>query len=316
MDKRITGPMLLIGLLLLAFCPSVHSDQTISKSQVVSDTLQQNTYKVYSLSEQLPKGCVFTLFLKVDSGSGYGYVFLQRGTETVYEWVAGTGSLAAFSIAFPTYYSAYITRGGLYSLNVSAINFGGPLSYTFFYDFSEQLEANNSKLIPLEGGTASFYADLNSGDTVSMNLTSPSGSDFDVQVFSGYSYLMIVPPVASTLSPGSTKTLSFTALNTARHFVFVTAGTGNGTFSLQSSVTPLTPTYEQLQSNYNQLNSTYQNLLTQNSNLQTNYNSLANDLNNTKNLVYIVLAITLIIIVINVYHIAKKPPANKETKNQ
>ena len=95
-------------------------------------------------------------------------------------------------ILIPYYYLYFITRSGAYLINVTS-SWGESLNYTFFYDFSEPLQTDNTKSIPLEGCIASYHADLNSGDRVSLNLTSPSGSDFDIYVYFGYSYMMLSP---------------------------------------------------------------------------------------------------------------------------
>ena len=191
--------MLALTLLILALSPSVHSEQTISRGQVVSDSIPSNGYKVYDLSEQLPKGCIFMMYFKVDVGS-YGYVNLQRGTETGFQWTVGAGALSTLYFMYPYYTTAFITRKSSYALNVTTLPYGAGLNYTFFYDFSDELQTNNTKTIPLEEGIASYCADLSSGDKLTLNLTTPSGSDFDMQVFYGYSaYMSMSLAVAKAL---------------------------------------------------------------------------------------------------------------------
>jgi len=175
----------------------------------------------------------------------------------------------------------------------TSFGLGGILNYTFFYDFSDELQANNSKTIPLEGGVASYYVDLRSDDKVSLNLASPSGSDFDMQVFSSYSYL--APSVASTVSAKSPESLSFVAASEGRYFIFVSATTGNGTFNLQSSIAPQASTYEEL---------------------RARADSLQSALDNIKNVMYILIALAVISVVINVYLATRKPSVKTETKTQ
>lgn len=283
--------LLAIILLFLSLSPSAHSEQTINRGQMVSDTVPSNSHKVYSLSEQLPKGCIFSIWFRVNEG-GYGLVALQKGTETVFVWTVGVGSVIMYA-PLPMYYSVFINRNGSYTLNVTSTSFGlgGILNYTFFYDFSDELQANNSKTIPLEGGVASYYVDLRSDDKVSLNLASPSGSDFDMQVFSSYSYL--APSVASTVSAKSPESLSFVAASEGRYFIFVSATTGNGTFNLQSSIAPKASTYEEL---------------------RARADSLQSALDNIKNVMYILIALAVISVVINVYLATRKPSVKTETK--
>lgn len=319
LNKRVAILLLVMILVFLVFSPSAHSEQTINRGQVVSDAIPSAPpplygYKVYNLSEQLPKACIFTMYFKVNVGS-YGTVSLQRATETVFQWTVGTGVQSVLAI-YPMYYTAFISRKGSYTLNVTNQGFGESLNYTFFYDFSDELEANNSKTIPLEEGIASYYVDLSSGDKVSLNLTSPSGADFDMQVFYGYSYLMLSPAVASTVSENLSKSLSFKAASEGRYFIFITATTGNGTFNLQSSTAPPSPTYEELQSNYNLLNSSYENLRGYYDNLQASYNSLQADLGNVRNIMYVLIAITVVSVVTNVYLLTRKPSVKAEIKAQ
>jgi hypothetical protein len=286
-------------LLFVALSPVAHAEQAISRGQLISGVVASNSYEMYTLSEQLPKACVFTIYFRVNEGT-YGVVTLQRGTETVYQWTVGSGVIAAL-VPFPMYYTAFIARNDSYSLNVTSPGFGGSLNYTFFYDFSDQLQTNNSKSIPLEGGMASYYSDLESGNKVSLNLMSPPGSDFDIEVFFGYSYMMLSPPVASTVFTNSSKTLSFRAANEGRYFIFIAATTGGGAFNLQSSIVPQTPTYDELQSNYDQLNSSFQDLQA--------------ELASVRSVMYILAAITAISVIATVDLATRKPVVKAETKN-
>lgn len=288
--KEIIIPMLTVLLLSLAFSFPVHSDQAISKGQLVSDTIPSDSHKEYYLSEELPKGSVFTICIKVNKGI-YGTFYLQRGTELVFSWTVGMGIPALYT---PYYYSCFITRSGAYLLNVTS-SWGESLNYTFFYDFSEPLQTNNTKSIPLEGGVASYHVDLNSGDRVSLNLTSPSGSDFDIYVYFGYSYMMISPPIGYTVSSTSSETLNFTAENGGRYFIFVISSMGTGTFYLRSSIIPQAPTYEEL---------------------QADYNSLLAELGNIRNLIYILITTTIISIATTVYFAARKPKVKPETETK
>lgn len=317
MKKSVVISLLAMTLLILALSPTVHSEQTISRGQVVSDSIPSNGYKVYDLSEQLPKGCIFMMYFKVDVGS-YGYVNLQRGTETAFQWTVGAGALSTLYLMYPYYTTAFITRKSSYALNVTTLPYGGGgLNYTFFYDFSDELQTNNTKTIPLEGGIASYYADLSCGDKVTLNLTTPSGSDFDMQVFYGYSvYMSMSPAVANTLYENSSKSLSFRAASEGRYFIFVTATTGIGTFNLQSTIEHQTPTYEQLQSSYNQLNSSYEDLKGHYDNLQASYNSLQTGLGNVTMAMYALIGTTVVLLVINVYLVRRKPSVKAETKTQ
>jgi hypothetical protein len=316
MKKSVVISLLALTLLILASSPSVHSEQTISRGQVVSDSIPSNSYKVYDLSEQLPKGCIFMMYFKVDVGS-YGYVNLQRGAETAFQWTVGAGALSTLYSMYPYYTTAFITRKGSYALNVTTIAYDGGLNYTFFYDFSDELQTNNTKTIPREGGIASYYADLSSGDKVTLNLTTPSGSDFDMQVFYGYSvYMSMSPAIANTLYENSSKSLSFRAASEGRYFIFVTATTGIGTFNLQSTIEHQTLTYEQLQSSYSQLNSSYEDLKGHYDNLQASYDSLQTGLGNVTMAMYVLTATTVVLLVINVYLVRRKPSAKAETKTQ
>ena len=301
--KRVIILTLVAALLLVVSNPPALSQQTIDKGQLISDVVLPNNYKVYTLSDQVPKGCLFTIDFKVNEGgtSVSGVVALQRGTETVYQWSVGLGGIGMIMPLF-MYYTVFITRSGTYYLNVTVQSWSEKLNYAFFYDFSDQLQVDNSKGIPLEGGIASYYVDLKSGDKASLNLTSPPGSDFDMQVFFGYSYLMLSPPVASTTYTSSSETLSFKAANEGRYFILITAASGNGTFNLKSSVTPQVPTYEELQSNYDVLNSSFQNLQT--------------ELSNVRNVMYALIAITGISVVTTLYLATRKRPAKIENKSQ
>jgi hypothetical protein len=298
--EKIMFSVLALFLLIMVFSPPVRSEQMISKGQLVSGVISLGGYKVYNLSEQLPKGCIFSICTKLYGGS-YGNFILQRGTEMVYQWSVGSGISGVTSI-IPYYYSVLVTRGGSYSLNVSSLYSAESLSYAFYYDSSDQLEVNNTKTIPLEGGTASFYADLDSGDNVSLSLASPPLADYDMQVFFGYSYMMLSGPVATTMFTDASKTLNFKAANAGRYFVFVTATMGNGTFNLQSSVTHHISTDDELQSNYDKLNSSFQNLQA--------------ELSNIRNVMYVLMAITAISVVTTAYVATRKTPVATETETQ
>jgi hypothetical protein len=283
-------------ILIVAFVPHIHSDQTdqtISRCQLVSDIIPPNSHKVYNLSEGLTKASVFTMWFKVNSG-GYSYVYLQRGTEIVSGWPVGLST--GMPIPLQYYYSCFVTRSGSYSLNVTT-TWGESLNYTFFYDFNEPLLTNNTKSIPSEGGMASYYADLNSGDVVSLSLTSPSGSDFDIYVYFGYSYMMMSPPFAYTTSSNSPETLSLTAKNEGRYFIFVISSMGSGTFYLKSSIIPQAPTYDY-------------------DDLRAHCDSLLAELGNIRNLIYILITTTVISIATTVYFAARKPKVKPETETK
>jgi hypothetical protein len=124
------------------------------------------------------------------------------------------------------------------------------------------------------------------------------------------------PAVANTLYENSSKSLSFRAATEGRYFILVTATTGIGTFNLQSTIEHQTPTYEQLQSSYNQLNSSYEDLKSHYDNLQASYNSLQTGLGNVTMAMYALIATTVVLLVINVYLVTRKPSVKAETKTQ
>ncbi|MEM3730773.1 MAG: hypothetical protein QW667_01120 [Candidatus Bathyarchaeia archaeon] len=138
---------MIIFLLMASSVRTVHCQEKISRGQLVYDSLAPNSSKLYELSEQFEKGCCFSIQVKIHEGS-YGAAILQKETETVYSWTImqslGTTYLPPF------YYTATITRGGSYALNVTNSHWSERLNYTFYYDVSSQLQAENTKTIPLE----------------------------------------------------------------------------------------------------------------------------------------------------------------------
>jgi hypothetical protein len=281
--------LLVTFLLPLTFSHTVYSQETVSMGQVVSDTIPPNSYKVYYLSETLQKGSMFNIYGKIQEGM-YGTLYLQRGSERLFSWMISKDTMT-FALPFFTPTLIKVT-GEEYLLNVTS-GFGESLTYSFFYDFSQELHPTNTKSIPLEGGLAGYHIHLSSGDKVSLTLTSPSDSDFDAYVYSGPTTYLFFPPVAYTTSPTSPETLNFTAEHEGRHFIYVTSCVGTGSFNLTSSITPLAPTHEEL---------------------QVRYDALSNELVNTRNLMYLFIITTIFFVGTTLYFAIRKPKIKQQTQ--
>jgi len=276
-------------LLPLTFSHTVYSQEEISRGDVVSGTVPPNSHRIYYLSETLQKGSTFTISAKIQKGL-YGMLYLQRGPERLFSWMVSKD--AEFVVPFGMSHIIGVTSDE-YLLNLTS-SYGESLSYSFFYDFSQELQSNNSKSIPLQEGVACYHVDLSIEDKVSLALTSPSGSDFDIYVYFGpRTYLFFLPPVAYTVSPTSPETLNFIAEHEGRYFIDVTSSVGTGSFNLTSSITSLAPTYEEL---------------------QERYDALSNELVNTRSLMFLFIVTTIIFAVTTAYLAIRKPKVKPELK--
>ncbi|MEM3730774.1 MAG: hypothetical protein QW667_01125 [Candidatus Bathyarchaeia archaeon] len=117
----------------------------------------------------------------------------------------------------------------------------------------------------------------------------PEGSDFDMQVFFGYTCLMLSPNIASSTSTEPSETLTFKAENDGRYFIFVTSTSGNGTFTLESTITKA-PLEEP----------------------KVDYDALINEINNLKMATYALTFTTLIILAVVLYLAARRPKPKTE----
>jgi len=92
---------------------------------------------------------------------------------------------------------------------------------------------------------------------------------------------------------------------------------------LQNSFNSLTTSYSELQGQYTSLNSTFNNLLTSYNNLQADYDELQlgqepvmNELNNVRNLMYVFITTTVILVATTVYFALRKPKTEARPKRR
>jgi len=92
---------------------------------------------------------------------------------------------------------------------------------------------------------------------------------------------------------------------------------------LQNNFDSLTTSYSELQGQYTSLNSTYNDLLTSYNNLQANYDELQleqepiiNELNNVRNLMYVFITTTVILVATTVYFAIRKPKTEARPKRR
>ena len=221
--------MSLIGLLgiicvLLLLSGPVKAQGTISKGQVVTDSIPKGQTKIYYLSETFTRGTL--IILSVKRVSGEGTFRLMRGSEVVGEY-----SVSSYSTSYPMKLNFYPfilpESGAAYLFNVSSYSYSSEdFTFSFSYDTTDVLKEQNSKSIPIEGGAVGYYIDMKQGDKLSLTLKPPEDAEYDLLIvpnmFFGYPYVGSFSMINTFFTP-SPKETSFTAEYTSRYYIFVVA---------------------------------------------------------------------------------------------
>jgi len=221
--------MSLIGLLgiicvLLLLSGPVKAQGTISKAQVVTDSIPKDQTKIYYLSETFTRGTL--IILSVKRVSGEGTFRLMRGSEVVGEY-----SVSSYSTSYPIKLNFYPfilpESGAAYLFNVSSYSYSSEdFTFSFSYDTTDVLKEQNSKSIPIEGGAVGYYIDMKQGDKLSLTLKPPEDAEYDLLIvpnmFFGYPYVGSFSMINTFFTP-SPKETSFTAEYTSRYYIFVVA---------------------------------------------------------------------------------------------
>jgi hypothetical protein len=242
----------------------VQAQETITKGIVFSASVSLGQQKVYHLSENLSKNSF--VILSMNSVSGEGKFTLMKGSKFVGEYSDYSESISTSPFKFQFYIFPLPENGTDYIFNVTNYQ-AASFDFSSFYDVADNLtDTLNYKSIPFEAGAVGYYADLERGDRLSLELTSPENAEFDLLAipsyltsFSGY----VIPSMYNTFYQPSPKSMEFVTAFKAQYLIFVVSTTGSGNFTLESSHTgnPVEGSLEFLRAKIDTLNNLIDNLI-------------------------------------------------------
>lgn len=186
----------------------------ISENTLYSESLSPNSFKSYKLEVFSKSLLIFCL--KIDTK--------EAQLESDYY-----GPVSRASMTFPPFpedvegHFYYVTAEGEVTITIANPQQDQTVHYRFFIDLSEPLQANNSKIMPLEGCPVAFHVDLKRDDELSMDIACDPSSPLEVRTYCLYyvrefgseGYLL------KLYAETSQTTLEFSAALEGRYYIII-----------------------------------------------------------------------------------------------